>query len=162
MGSEKEKIELLIEQNVQQQLDGVDFERLGRAISERIEKEPVCESVSVRFPRVYKMAVGIAAMLVVGAGLWYLVGDFTPTTAEQGKIVSLEEQVRQLSARADATLRLVEQMVAEQQRQRRLNELKIETVSVSDPLEKMQEQVDRTAFILIYQADRMYKELGLK
>ena len=29
-----------------------------------------------------------------------------------------------------------------------------------DPLEEVQQQVDKTAFILVYQADRLYRELN--
>ena len=162
MGSEKEKIELLIEQNVERQLNGVDWERLGSAISQRIEKESVSKGSRVKFPKAFKMAVGAAAMLVVGVGLWYLVGNSAKTKLEQEQVALLHEQVRELSARADATLNLVERVLEKQEQQQRLNELRAKLASIKDPLEEVQEQVDRTAFILIYQADRMYNELGLK
>ena len=74
----------------------------------------------------------------------------------------LQEQVRQLSASADQTLALVEKVLEKQEQQQRLNELRAKLASIKDPLEEVQEQVDRTAFILIYQADRMYNELDLK
>jgi outer membrane protein assembly factor BamD (BamD/ComL family) len=48
----------------------------------------------------------------------------------------------------------------EERRQSRLDELEAQLASIPDPLEEMQKQVDKTAFILVYQADRQYRELN--
>jgi outer membrane protein assembly factor BamD (BamD/ComL family) len=48
----------------------------------------------------------------------------------------------------------------EERRQSRLNELEAQLASIPDPLEEVQKQVDKTAFILVYQADRLYRELN--
>ena len=42
----------------------------------------------------------------------------------------------------------------------RIEELEAQLASIPDPLEELNKQVDKTAYILIYQADRLYKELN--
>jgi tetratricopeptide (TPR) repeat protein len=97
---------------------------------------------------------------MVAVGLWSLAIRTPETTREQERVASLEAQVQHLQARTDATLKLIHQVLEEEQRQRRLDELEAQLASIPDPLEEIQEQVDRTAFILVYQADRSYKELS--
>lgn len=79
---------------------------------------------------------------------------------EPQRIASLEEQVEQLQARTDATLRLVQEVLEKDRQQRRLAALEAELASIPDPTRQIERQVDRTAFLLIYQADRLYKELN--
>jgi len=104
-----------------------------------------------------------AAVILVAAGLWNAANKTTKTTKttrEQEKIASLESQVQQLQARTDAALDLIHQVLEEERRQRRLDELEAQLASIRDPLEEIQKHVDKTAFILVYQADRMYRELN--
>jgi len=79
---------------------------------------------------------------------------------ESQRMAALEEQVRQLQERTDATLRLVENVLAQDRRQRRLDDAEAELASAPDPMEQVQRQVDKAAFVLIYQADRLYRELN--
>jgi hypothetical protein len=72
----------------------------------------------------------------------------------------LEEQVKQLQARTDATLKLVQEVLERDRQDRRLAALETELASIPDPLQEIDRQVDKTAFILIYQADKLYKELN--
>jgi tetratricopeptide (TPR) repeat protein len=44
--------------------------------------------------------------------------------------------------------------------ERRLAALNAELASIPDPVREMDAQVDKTASLLIYQADRLYKELN--
>ena len=53
------------------------------------------------------------------------------------------------------------QEVLEKDRQdRRLAALEAELASIPDPVQEIDRQVDKTAFILVYQADKLYKELN--
>ena len=104
--------------------------------------------------------VAAAAALMVAVGLWGLAIRTPQTTQEQGKVASLEAQVKQLQARTDAALKLIQQVLEDERRQQRLNELEAQLASIPDPLEELEKQVDKTAFILVYQADRLYKELN--
>jgi TolA-binding protein len=101
-----------------------------------------------------------AAVLMLALGILALMLRTTEPTQEQQKIASLERQIKQLQARTDAALGLIQEVLEEEQRQHRLDELQAQLASIPDPLEEVRQQVDKTAFILVYQADRMYKELN--
>jgi DNA repair exonuclease SbcCD ATPase subunit len=104
--------------------------------------------------------VAVAAVLMVAVGLWGLAIRTPRTIQEQEKVALLEAQVKQLQARTDAVLKLIQQVLEEEQRQQRLDELEAQLANIRDPLEELEKQVDKTAFILVYQADRLYKELN--
>ncbi len=107
------------------------------------------------------LAVRIAAAAVVLAalGIWSF---SVKKTRDQQRIVALETQIEQLRVQTDATLNLIREVLDEDRKQRRLNELRAQLASIPDPLEEIQKQVDKTAFILVYQANRMYRELDQK
>jgi uncharacterized protein YoxC len=84
----------------------------------------------------------------------------TKPTEEQQKIALLETQIKQLQARTDAVLSLIREVLEDEQRQHRLDELRAQLASIPDPLEEVQNQMDKTAFFLVYQADRLYLELN--
>jgi len=133
------------------------------------QPEPIFVDISAvrrraRKKRLASLAVPLtaAAMLLVALGIWKFVAKTGETVQEQEKIASLQAQIQQLQARTDATLRLIQEVLEDERRQRRLNELQTELANIPDPLEEIQKQVDNTAFILVYQADRMYRELNLK
>jgi len=100
-----------------------------------------------------------AAVVLVALSIWTAVIRTDRAAGEQEKIAALENEVRVLQARTDAALKLIRQMVENEQRQRRLDQLQAELTSIPDPLEEVQKQVETTAFIMVYQADRMYREL---
>ncbi len=103
--------------------------------------------------------IAAAAVVLFAFGLW----SFTATkTRDQQRIVALEMQIEQLRVQTDATLNFIREVLDEERKQRRLNELQAQLASIPDPLEEIQKQVDKTAFILVYQANRMYRELDQK
>ena len=103
--------------------------------------------------------IAAAAVVLFALGLW----SYTAKKArDQQRIVALEKQIKQLRAQTDATLNLVREVLENDRKQRRLNELQAQLASYSDPLQEIQKQVDKTAFILVYQANRMYRELDQK
>ena len=101
-----------------------------------------------------------AAVILIAAGIWNLSIRTTETTIDQEKIVSLEKQLEQLQTRTDAALKLIQEVLVADQKKDSLNELEAQLASIPDPLEEIQKQVDKTAFILVYQADRLYRELN--
>jgi len=101
-----------------------------------------------------------AAVLMVALSISALMFRTAEPTEEQKKIVLLETQIKQLQARTDAALSLIQEVLEEERRQSRLDELQAQLASIPDPLEEIQNQVDKTAFILVYQADRLYRELN--
>jgi tetratricopeptide (TPR) repeat protein len=100
-----------------------------------------------------------AAVLMVAFSIWSLT-QRTAQTMEQDRIAALESQVRQLNARAEVAMNLIQEMLEQEKRRQRLDELEARLASIPDPLQEIQRQVDKTAFILVYQADRMYRELN--
>lgn len=101
-----------------------------------------------------------AAVLMVALGILAQRFRNTEPTEEQKKIALLETQIKQLQAKTDAALNFIQQVLDEERRQSRLDKLEAQLASIPDPLEEMQKQVDKTAFVLVYQADRLYRELN--
>ena len=109
-------------------------------------------------------AVAAAACIVCGVGLW--VASETASrhkqASEQRQIAALEAQVKELEARTDTALSFVRQVLQEQERKRRLDQLEAQLAAISDPIAEVDEQMEETAFIMVYQADKMYTEQNLK
>jgi len=104
--------------------------------------------------------VATAAVLMIALGIWSTTQRTTRTIPEQDKIASLENQIKQLQAQTNAAMNLIQEVLEQERRQQRLDELEAELASIPDPLEELQKQVDKTAFMLVYQADRLYLELN--
>ena len=103
--------------------------------------------------------IAVATVVLFALGIW----SFTAKkTRDQQRIVALEMQIKQLQTQTDATLNFIREVLDEERKQRRLNELRAQLASIPEPLEEIRKQVDKTAFILIYQANRMYRELDQK
>ncbi len=118
----------------------------------------------IRRRRIITTAVPLAAAAVITiaiATLSHPKPEPTPLPPPQPeRIASLEEQVKQLQAQTDATLKLVQEVLEKDRQQRRLAALEAELASIPDPVQQMEERVDKAAFVLLYQADRLYKELN--
>ncbi|MHC4657812.1 MAG: hypothetical protein ACYS83_01370 [Planctomycetota bacterium] len=106
--------------------------------------------------------VAAAAMILIAVGVWCLTTRANRTSKEQAKIASLETQLKQLQARTDATLSLITEVLEHERQQRRLAELEAKLASIPDPLEEIREELDKPAFVYVYQADRMYRDLNQK
>ncbi len=104
--------------------------------------------------------VAAAAVLMIALGLWSLAIRTPEPKGEQRKIASLETQIKQLQASTDAALALIHEVLEDERRQSLLDKLEAELASIPDPLEEIRKRVDKTAFILVYQADRLYRELN--
>lgn len=103
--------------------------------------------------------IAIAALVVIAIGIWCFT---VKKTRDRQRIIALEAEIKQLKLQTDATLNLVREVLEKDRRQRRLGELRTQLARIPDPLEETQKQVDKTAFILVYQANRMYQELDQK
>ena len=104
--------------------------------------------------------VAAAAVVLIAFGIWCLTGVPADQMYEQGKVAALQAEIKQLQAQTDATLKLVREVLENQRRQHRIAKLKAKLASITDPLEEVQRQVDKTAFTLVYEANRMYGELN--
>jgi tetratricopeptide (TPR) repeat protein len=101
-----------------------------------------------------------AAVILIAAGIWNLTIRTHDKTEDPEKIVLLERQLAQLQARTDAAINLIQEVLVAEQKKQSLGELEAQLASIPDPLEEIQRQVDKTASILVYQADRLYRELN--
>jgi TolA-binding protein len=101
-----------------------------------------------------------AAVLMVALGVLTVMFRTAEPKPEQEKIATLENQIKQLQVRTNAALSLIQEVLEEERRRSRLVELEAQLASIPDPIEEIQKQVDKTAFILVYQADRLYRELN--
>jgi len=101
-----------------------------------------------------------AAVIMLALSILSMMFRTTEPTMEHRKIALLETQIKQLQARTDAALSLIQEVLDQERRQSRLNELQAQLASIPDPLEEVRKQVDKTAFFLVYQADRLYRELN--
>lgn len=146
-------------------------DRLGKLLQETDRRAGPPARVRVNLSEIRRRAsrrrlvniagpLAVAAVLVVALGIWIAMLRTDQTTPKQDRIASLEIEVKQLQARADAAMSLIQQMLEDERRRQRIDELEAQLASIPDPLEELQKQVDRTAYILIYQADRLYKELN--
>lgn len=102
-----------------------------------------------------------AAVLLCGVALWSgRRRPEGPAAEPQERIASLQEQVRQLQEQTETTMRLVQEVLAKERQDRRLAALHAELARIPDPAQELQRQADKTAFALVYQADRMIGELN--
>ena len=98
-----------------------------------------------------------AAVILIAVGISNFTFRTTEKTKDQEKIVLLEKQFEQLQAKTDAAINLIQEMLVAEQKQYSLNELEAQLASIPDPLDEIQKQVDKTASILVFQADRLYR-----
>jgi TolA-binding protein len=132
----------------------------GGANPVRVDITAICRRAGRKNMIIMVAPLATAAVLMVALSILAVMFRTTEPTQEQRKIVLLENQIKQLQVRTDAALNLIQEVLNKERRQSRLNELQAQLASISDPLEEVREQVDKTAFILVYEADRLYNELN--
>jgi tetratricopeptide (TPR) repeat protein len=98
-----------------------------------------------------------AAVILIAVGISNFTFRTSEKTNDQEKIVLLEKQFEQLQAKTDAAVSLIQEMLVAEQKQHSLSELEAQLASIPDPLDEIQKQVDKTASILVFQADRLYR-----
>jgi TolA-binding protein len=98
-----------------------------------------------------------AAVILIAVGISNFTFKTTEKTNDQVKIGLLEKQFEQLQAKTDAAVSLIQEMLVAEQKQHSLSELEAQLASIPDPLDEIQKQVDKTASILVFQADRLYR-----
>ena len=131
----------------------------GRPVPVSVDLSAVHRSANRRHVANLAVRIAAAAVVVTALGIWSFNAK---KTRDQQRIVALEIQIEQLQAQTDATLNFIREVLEEDRKQRRLNELRAQLASIPDPARQIQKQVDKTAFILVYQANRMYRELDQK
>lgn len=113
----------------------------------------------------YKLVpVAAAAMVVLVAGyisLFRLADVTVPPSNGYEQIAALQEQIRVLEEKTDMMLLVAARVAEHQDSLDRLAVLEAKLASFEDPRVRIEKGVDKAAFTLLYQADRMYRELEL-
>lgn len=131
----------------------------GRPVPVSVDLSTILRRANRRHVANLVVRITAAAVVVTALGIWSFNAK---KTRDRQRIVALEIQIKQLQAQTDATLNFIREVLENDRRERRLNELRAQLARIPDPLEETQKQVDKTAFILVYQANRMYRELDQK
>ncbi len=79
MKKKKEKIDLLLERNANEQLAGVNWDGLNAAISERLNQADRNKIPTMKYRRVFKIAAGVTAAAAV-VFIAVMIKTDTPTT----------------------------------------------------------------------------------
>ena len=103
-----------------------------------------------------------AAVMILAVLLWSAQNIKTKPSSEPiDMAASIEMQIEQFQISTDITVNLINETLQQQDSQKTLEQLKAELESIPDSIEEINQELDRTAFILVYSADRMYNELNL-
>ncbi len=102
----------------------------------------------------------IAAVLLIAVGIWNSTKKSENKNLKPEQIISIEARIEKLQASTDNAIKLIHEILEQERKQKQLDELHAQLASIPDPIEEIQKQVDKTAFILIYQADQLYRELN--
>lgn len=111
-----------------------------------------------------------AAVIVLAVGVWWLTSPGGPTAeapvvarsqpATQDEVAQLRAEIAALRQEADAALALARQLAAERQRQDQMAALQ-RVIDGPDAVDEVRREMDQAAFTIVYQADRMLRELNL-
>ena len=134
---------------------------LGAKVRRRVQRE--------RTLRVAGGAAVCTVVLVAGSIAW--VGGWGggrpterlapgPDAPQMASIAELQAKIEQLREEVRTGCEALAEVLRREESERQLAAL--QGRAEADPLEEVNEQVDRAALTMVYQADRMYRELNLR
>ena len=160
MKEKKEKIDLLFERNVGEQLAGVEWDGLNRAISGRLDQADQQKTSAVRYPRIIKSAAALAAAAAV-----VLIAVMVGTDRRTG--VQLEEGgcavVKFIKAKGSAIVEIKQasakaRVVIDIGRGER--KVAICDVKITDFNGDLKKEVDRASWIIISRPEQVFAHNG--
>jgi len=112
--------------------------------------------------RVIKTGTSIAAgiCIVTALAIGYLINNESADGSNQPEIANIQARLKELQAKTDATLELIRQINEDQARRLRLLRLQAELAAIKDPLTEIRRHVEKTAYTLLYYAQKKYKHPG--
>jgi hypothetical protein len=112
--------------------------------------------------QIKRVVSSIAVIILIFAGLflWTITNNNKQKPLSPEQIASLNDQIRDLNKRIDATVNLVREVLAQEKTQQRLDELEAKLASIPDPIDELNRKIEKTAIILVYYADKRYEESG--
>jgi hypothetical protein len=112
--------------------------------------------------RVHRRRLTTGATLAAVAIILTMVG-----IVEQGRkvqdsqrIAAIETQMKALQAKTEAALNLISELLEQDRISRQMAQHQTELAGIVGGMERARQQVDKTAFILLYQADQLYLHLN--
>lgn len=112
--------------------------------------------------KIYTTYYPVAAAAVVILAVFFLnIFEKKPEKQIGYAANDIVAQIKQLHESTDNTINLIREIFENEEKQKRISDLESELASIPDPIKQINEELDRTAFILVYSADKMYKELNL-
>jgi len=106
-------------------------------------------------------SLSVAAVIMLSVGIWQWTAGVGRIN-EQKRIAKMQADMQFLRAQADVTLKVVNELLERQRRQQRIAELRAKLAAIDDPLEKMNEEIETTAFTIVYFADKKLQRPGQK
>ncbi len=107
-----------------------------------------------------RYAIRAAAVItILGACVGGLLcRDGEPDKSDQ--VAQLEQEVRLLQERTDAAIGLIHEVLEKERARERVTALERELVEEMDVMDKIDQQIDRTAHVFLYQGERLAREFG--
>jgi len=111
--------------------------------------------------RLTTAAISLAAVIVVllTTGTWRRGGQ-AERPLETMSITALQAQMKDLQAKTEAALNLIAEVLEQDRISRQMAQHQTELAGIVGGMERARQQVDKTAFILLYQADQLYLRLN--
>jgi len=106
-------------------------------------------------------SLSVAAVIMLSVGIWQWTAGVGRIN-EQKRIATMERDMQFLRAQADVTLKVVNELLDRQRQQQRIAELRAKLAAIDDPLEKVNEEIEKTAFIIVYHADKKWQQPSQK
>ncbi len=101
-----------------------------------------------------------AACLVIALCLALLNFEGQKKTLSPQQLAALQQDIKRLNTAADATLKLVTEVIERQNRIENLQKLNAQLAQFIDPYQQIRENLNQTAFILLDRADADYKQFN--
>jgi len=111
--------------------------------------------------RLTTATISLAGVIVVlfTTGTWRRGGQ-AERPLETLSITALQAQMKALQAKTEAALNLISEVLEQDRISRQMAQHQTELAGMMDGMERARQQVDKTAFILLYQADQLYLHLN--
>ena len=114
--------------------------------------------------KIYKIVYPSAAAAVILFAICFvtLITGKSEAPKDPVQLVNeIEIRIKQLNESTDNILNMIQEINEQDQEKKRLDELEAELALIPDPIHKVNEELDKTAFTLVFAADKMYKELNM-
>ena len=105
-----------------------------------------------------RLTLRAAAIIAIAAVLTAIILPRNRKPDPDLQLAALQDQFRQLQSRTDAAIDLIHEVISREQKQQRLEALEAELLQRTDPVEDIDRRLDKTATLLLRQAERLHTE----